>query len=173
MFKKVNFVHAFTYGAIGATLFSIPVFIFIRQAVYTNSWLLFLGSVLYFGVIALATYRESKLRGGNESTVALVFMAQVTIVIGILISVLFCFILMVLLVPGYLTPGDTATSLDLQPPNSIFDKTNGLSFKVFMAATAINFAGGSIAGITIPFYAKRNQTKDSREPTPLQHRTTD
>ena len=171
MFSKVNWFNTFLYGTLAAIAFSIPALFYVLDETYMASWLLFLGAGLFFAVTAVHTYRESRLRGGNESTVTLVFISHVTTIVGIIISCILAFLMLSVLVPGYLSPGDTDKAMEMAPPNSIFDKTDGLSFKLFMAATIVNFAGGSIAGITIPFYAKRNQTRDSKEPSPLQQRT--
>jgi hypothetical protein len=167
MFSKVNWRSTIIAGAIAALLYCITAFIYIQQADYTQSWILFLGAGLFFFTMAIHTVKESRKRGGNESTVALVFESHVTTIVGIILSSVICFILLSILVPGYLEPGITDKVLANEPRDSIADKTNGLSFNVFIGATVLCFSGGSIAGITIPFYAKRNQTKDNREPVPL------
>jgi F0F1-type ATP synthase membrane subunit a len=167
MFKKVDFRRAIVTGLIAAILFCIPVAIFIKAADYTRSWLLYMGSFLFLAVSFYHTLKENAKRGQNESTVALVFVSHVTTVIGVLFSTLFCFILLSILVPGYLAPGTKGTVMALEPAQMDVDNTDGLSFAVYMAATIINFSVGSFAGIVLSFYAKQNQTKDSREPTPL------
>jgi len=72
-------------------------------------------------------------------------------------------------VPGYLSSSHPKTLVE-EPVNIIHDKTDGLSFMVFMAATVINFSVGSFTGIVLPFYLKKNQTMDPRVPTPLHNR---
>ena len=146
MFSKVNWFNTFLYGTIAAIAFSIPALFYVLDETYMASWLLFLGAALFLAVSAIHTYRESRLRGGNESTVTLVFVSHVTTVVGVIISCILAFIMLSVLVPGYLNAGDTQKAMEMAPPNTITDKTNGLSFKLFMAATVINFAGGSIAG---------------------------
>ena len=171
MFKKINWLSSFRSATIAALLFCIPAFIYIKRADFTTSWVLFMGSILFLFAMAFFTFRENKKRGGNESTVTLVFAAHVTTIIGVLIACAVCFLLLVLLVPGYLQPAPAQKLLVNEPASVVMDKTNGLSFNLFLAATVLNFAGGSIAGITVPFYAKRNQTKDNREPLPLKNDT--
>ena len=168
MFKKIDWVSTFKWASFGALLFCVPAFIYIIHADYTLSWILFLGSVLFLFVNAFHNVVESKKRGGDESTIALVFAAHVTTIAGILLACLVCFILLVILVPGYLEAAPAEKLLTKEPASMVMDKTNGLSFNLFISATVLNFAGGSIAGITVPFYAKRNQTKDNKEPVPLQ-----
>jgi hypothetical protein len=165
--KKVNLRSTIITALLAAILFCIPVYFYIRLANYTKSWLLYMGCFFFFAVMFASTIRENKNRGENESTVALVFVSHVTTIAGVFFSCLLCFLLLVLMVPGYLEPGMAGKVLINEPANTIIDKTQGMSFEIFMAATIINFSVGSFSGIILSFYTKRNQTKDSREPTPL------
>lgn len=168
MLRKVDIRSTLITGALGAILFCIPVFIYLRLANYDESWLLYLGSILFMIVMWVHTMRDSKKRANNnESTVALVFASHVATITGVIFSCLLCFLLLVLLVPGYMQSGGADTVLEDAPANMVQDKTEGLSFSVFMAATVINFSVGSFAGIILPFYLKRNQTRDSKSPAPL------
>jgi hypothetical protein len=170
MFKKVNLRRSLITGLIAAILFSIPTFMFIKSANYMKAWWLYMGSFLFLAVSFYHTLKENQKRGQNESTVALIFVSHTTTIIGVLFSCLFSFILLSILVPGYLESGEKGTVLEREPAQMNLDNTNGLSFAVYMAASIINFSVGSFAGIVLSFYAKRNQTKDSREPTPLHQR---
>jgi hypothetical protein len=167
MFRKIDFRSTLISGAIAAILFCVPEYIFIVNADYRQSWLLYMGSFLFLIVMWIHVLKDSKKRGNNESTVALVFASHVTTVAGVLLATLFSFILLATLVPGYLGSGMAEKQLIHEPANIVRDKTDGLSFEVFMAATIINFSVGSFAGIILPFYAKRNQIKDRKDPAPL------
>lgn len=170
MFKKIDWHTTIIWAAIGAVVSSIPAFFYIRSGDYSSSWLLYLGCGLFFFTMALHTVIESKKRGGNESTVALVFAAHVTVVCAIVIACVLALLMLIAFVPGFIDAGNTSKQLVNEPPQSVEDKTGGISFHVFVAATLLNFFGGSIAGVTIPFYAKRNQMKDNKEPSPLQQK---
>src|SRR5215207_7734061 len=131
MFRKIDWKSTLTAAAIAAVLFCIPAFFYIQKAVFAQSWLLFLGSVLFFFAMAMHTVAENKKRGGNESTVALVFEAHVTTICGIIIACIICFILLMIMVPGFLSFGSTSHALTGEPPNAIgetIDKSHGLSF---------------------------------------------
>lgn len=170
MFKKVNWFLTLIAATTAAVVFSIPVFFYLYDATYRESWLLFLGNFLFLVVIWIHTLRDNKKRSQNESTVSMVFASHMATISGVLISCLLCFLLLIFLVPGYLDSGMAGKTLTDEPANIIHDKTGGLSFEVFLSATVINFSVGSFAGIILPFYSKRNQTRDSREPTPLHQR---
>ncbi len=167
MFKKVHWHTTIIWGLIGAIAFCIPVYLYIRDDTYTESWLLYVGSALFMIAMGIHIVSENKKRGENESTVALMFISQVATIIGIIAACLISFILLVLFVPGYLESGNTAKQLTDTPPSTISDKTNGLSLKIFATAIIANFCAGSFVGIVFPFSQKRNQTRDSEEPTPF------
>lgn len=173
MFKKLDIKSTLTAGAVAAILFCIPVYLYIQYANYEQSWLLYLGSFLFMIVMWMHTIRESRKRDNSESTVALVFASHMATVAGILFSCLLCLLLLIIFVPGYLHQGEAYKTLQDAPVNTIHDKTEGLSFSVFMAATIINFSVGSFTAIVLPFYLKKNQTKDPKIPTPLHQQGVD
>lgn len=170
MLEKVNIRATIIAAIIGAVVFCIPVTIYISQATYRATWLLYLGSFLFFIVMWVHTMLDSLHRKNNESTVALVFASHMATIAGIILSCLICFLLLVIMVPGYLQPGTAGKVLTGEPANTLIDKTNGMSLDIFMAATIINFSVGSFAGIVLPFYMKRNQTRDRRRPTPFHNK---
>jgi len=169
MFKKLNIRYTVIAGSIAGILFCIPAFIYIRSANYEKSWLLYMGSFLFMIAIWIHTMLESKRRENNESTIALVFASHAATIVGIVVSCILSFLLLSLFVPGYLSSSHPKT-LTEEPVNIIHDKTEGLSFSVFMAATAVNFSVGFFTAIVLPFILKKNQTRDSRVPTPLHNR---
>jgi hypothetical protein len=169
MLRKVNLYRTIVSGVIAALAFVIPVYLFIRDNTYINSWLLYVGSFLFMVVIWVHTMQENRKRREKESTVALVFISHMATIAGIIFSVLLSFILLSILVPGYFDHGNADQLMRQEPANVIKDKTDGLSFQVFFAATVINFSAGSFVGIILPFYAKRNQTRDPKDPSPFHH----
>src|ERR1044071_2045407 len=100
MFKKINWRRTVLFAAIAAILFCIPVYIYIYDAQYSKSWLLYMGSFLFFITIWIHTMQDSAKRGNSESTVALVFASHVTVITGIIMSVILCFLLLSVFVPG-------------------------------------------------------------------------
>jgi hypothetical protein len=170
MFRKIDLKSSIISAAIAGILFCIPVYIFIQRADYRESWLLYMGSFLFFIAMWIHTMYDSRKRRDNESTVALVFASHVATIMGVVVASVLSFLLLVMLVPGYLDGGMADKQMINEPANIIKDKTDGMSFQIFMAATIINFSVGSFAGIILPFYMKRNQTKDRKDPAPLHQR---
>ena len=168
MFRKVDWPHSLTIGGIAGLLFCIPTFFFIYRASYNDSWLLYLGSMLFFAMIVMGVLVFSKKRGGNESTVSMVFESHMTTLVGVFTALIISLVMLMVMVPGFFHAGMAGKQLTDSPANTIHDKTNGLDFKVIVLSILGNFCFGSFASIVFPFSAKRNQTKDGRDPAPLQ-----
>ncbi|HEY0433389.1 MAG TPA: hypothetical protein VGC95_05925 [Chitinophagaceae bacterium] len=167
MLRKVNLRRTLLYGFISAIVFCIPTFFFIRSADYNQAWLLYVGAFLFMIIAWYQTIEDSSKRRNSESTISLVFASHVTTIAGIFLACVFCFLMLVILVPGYLSFGTAGKVLKDAPANNLAAHTRGLSGHVFFAATIFNFSVGSFAGIVLPFYMKWNQTRDSKEPAPL------
>lgn len=167
MLRKVNIRSTIISAIISGVVFAFPTYFFIRSNAYEQAWLLYLGSFLFFIEAWRHTLQENKLRRENESTVALVFISHVTTIAGVVVACVLSFILLALMVPGFIGPTDPQQGMIGEPANTIQGKTDGLAFKVFLSAAVINFSVGSFAGLVLPFYAKRNQVKDSKDPSPL------
>lgn len=170
MFKKLDLLSNIRNGIIAGLVFGAGVFFYIRETTYSETWLVYLGSFLFFTVIVVDTLLFNKRRGKDANTVTMVFSSHVTTIIGVVVACIVSFALLSLMVPGYLDNGPAGKIAPDAPINSIHDKTNGLSFRIFIGATIINFSFGSFAGIMFPFTIKRNQTKESGEPYPLRHK---
>lgn len=170
MFKRIDIWTNLRNGVIAGIAFSLCAFLYIREVDYADTWLVYLGSVLFFTLIIIDVVQFNRRRGKNANTVTMVFSSHVTTIIGVIVACLLSFILLSIMVPGYLSSGPAAVASPDTPANAIHDKTNGLSFRIFIGATIFNFAMGSFVGIVYPFTLKRNQTKDSREPLPLHNK---
>lgn len=167
MFSRINYPNSLRSAFIAAFLFIIPVFFYVKDTTYKATWLIYLGSFLFFIVIVVHTLYFNKVRGENANTVTMVFASHMVTLMGVVLSCVFAFLLLTIMVPGYLSAGPASKATPDTPANEIFDKTNGLSFRIFMGASLINLALGSFAGLVFPFTARKNQTRDSGEPYPL------
>lgn len=167
MFSRINFPNSIRSALIAAILFVIPVFFYLKFPGYGDTWLVYLGSFLFFLVIVIHVLFFNKVRGENANTVTMVFASHMVTILGVIFACLFSFILLTIMVPGYLNHGPAGKVTPDTPANEIFDKTNGLSFRIFMGASLMNFAFGSFVSFVFPFSIKKNQTRDSGEPFPL------
>jgi hypothetical protein len=151
----------------GAIVFCIPAVFYIRDAAYRQTWLLFLGVFFFLIVATITTLIDSRKRKQNVKAVRLMFDSQLTTIISIIITCILCFILLAILIPGYIGSGHAAKVLTGNPPSDVLDKTNGLSLKIFITAIVGNFTAGSFVAILVPFYSSRIGGKTSPETTPL------
>lgn len=160
MLKPFNPKPYLIYGLLGAVVYSIPVIIFLSNPEYSQSWLLYLGNLLFLFAIVGFLYAFNKRRSENAGTLAMLTAGVIATVTGIVISCLLAFLLLVIMVPGYLSPGTTEKVLTGQPANITLDKTRGMSFMVFVTAFIGNLSAGAFVSIIFPFAMKADQTRE-------------
>lgn len=158
--KKSHLLLYIVYGIAAAIAYCIPVVVFLERADYTDTWMLFGGCILFLFCIVLFMIRFNKIRNENASTGAMLVSGHIVTAAGVLLSVLLCFLLLILIVPGYLGHPSPGAVLHKEPANIVRDKTDGLAFMIFMTATVGNFSAGSFVTIIFPFSLKRDQTKE-------------
>jgi hypothetical protein len=161
MFKQINWKRYFPFALVAAVIYCIPVFFFIRDASYTQSWLLFLGNILFLFVIATFLFSFNRRRHENAGSVTMLAAGHIVTIMGIVISVLLCTLLMILLIPGLFTTGHAAKVLADAPDNTVKGNTGGLVFEIIADAIVGNMSTGSFASIMFPFALKGDQTKEA------------
>lgn len=148
------------YGLLAAVVYCIPVVIFLSNPEYSQAWLLYLGNLLFLFPVIAFLYAFNKRRSENAGTLVMLASGHITTVIGIVISCILAFLLLVIMVPGYLDGGTTEKVLTGEPANTVYDKTRGLSFMVFATAIVGNISAGSFVSIIFPFAMKADQTRE-------------
>lgn len=163
MFKKVNWLPYIKFGMLAALIYCIPVYFFLRDAVFQEAWLLYFGNLLFLIVIVAFLFNFNHKRKENAGTVVMLTAGHITTGIGIILACLFSFIMLWIFIPDIFQPGMTDKVLKSAPANTVEDKTSGLAFMVFANAIVGNVSAGSFVSIVFPFSLKGNQTKE-REP---------
>src|SRR5215203_4843772 len=125
MNNKSIWKQRFQFALLGAIAYCVPVVFYIYDATYRQTWLLFLGVFFFLIVSIIHTLQDSRKRRHNVKTFRLMYDSHVITIISIVITVILCFILMAVLIPGYVGNGQPAKALTDNPPNDVFDKTNG------------------------------------------------
>lgn len=161
MFKRIHWRQYFPFAFIAATAYCIPVIFFLRDANYTQSWLLFLGNLLFLFCIVSFLFYFNKKRHEQASSVTMVAAGHITTLLGIATALITCIILLIAGIPGLLHTGPAGKVLINAPSNTIQGKTNGLVFEVIADVLVGNFSAGSFASILFPFAIKGDQTKES------------
>jgi hypothetical protein len=158
--KKSHVLTYLLYGFAAAVAYCIPVTVFLIRKDYTDSWMLFAGCILFLFVLIMFLVHFNKKRNENAATGTMLVAGHIATATGILLSVLLCFILLMIFVPGFLGHPDAGQVLHREPANIVKDKTEGLAFMIFMTATVGNFSAGSFVTIIFPFTVKKDQTKE-------------
>jgi hypothetical protein len=158
--NKIHWRHYLTYAIGAAILYCIPAVIYLIRASYTEAWLLYVGNFLFLITIVAFLFSFNNRRRQDASTTSMLTAGHITTVAGIVIACVLCFLLLVILVPGYLHAGTADKVLTDSPANTVKDKTGGLSFMLFMNAIIGNVVAGSAPSIIFPFTLKRDQTKE-------------
>jgi hypothetical protein len=148
------------YGLVAALVYCVPVVIFLSNPDYSQGWLLYLGNLLFLFPIIAFLYAFNKKRSENAATITMLAAGHIATLGGVIIACVIAFLLLLFMVPGYLSGGETGKVLTGEPANITDDKTRGLSFMVFATAVIGNFAAGSFASIIFPFALKADQTRE-------------
>ena len=158
--SRANWLSYMKYGAVAAGVYSIPVIIFLKTADYRNTWLLFSGCLLFLFIIVFFLFSFNKKKRQNAAAGNMLLSGLMVTSTGVLISVVICFLLLLIFIPGFLGHGTTQKVLRSGPSNLVMDKTGGLAFMVFMTTIMGNFSAGSFVSILFPFALKKDQTKE-------------
>src|ERR1700754_1619424 len=111
------------YGLLGAVVYCIPVTVFLSNPAFSQGWLLYLGNLLFHFVIVAFLFGFNKKRSENASTLAMLTAGHITTLMGLVISCVLAFLLLVIMVPA-------------EPV--VNESTRGLNFMVFATAVIGN-----------------------------------
>jgi predicted acyltransferase len=164
MFKNPFFKVSLLFGLMAAIAYSIAAFVFIQKAVYTESWILYVGNFAFMTVIACFLFYVSRLKDNNSTTLSLIGAGEKTVIIGMAAAALLSFILLLILVHGLLGTGTPSKVITDKPANTVTDRTNGLDFMLIMNSLIGNFVTGSFVSIMLPASLKRNQKTEKGSP---------
>jgi len=163
MFKKYKLTNYIKYSIISAVLFCITVAIFVSCKNYASTWWLYVGNALFMLGVIYFIFSFNKTKNEDATTSSMIVGGHIITVMGIVISCIVSYILLIVFVPGIFASGETSTTVANAPAAIDTGKTDGLVFMVFMNAIVGNVATGSFASIILPYTAKRDQTKEPAE----------
>lgn len=166
MFKNLHILDYFKYALVAALLFAVPMYFFLKDATYQQTWLLYLGNalVLLFMFLFVILYNKSKNEDANtnSTTVATLLCTILSVIITLVLAIILVF----MMIPG-LFHSEADKTLASTPANMIHGKTNGMLYILFLSIVIGNFAAGSFVAIITSYTAKRNQTRQSLPPDKL------
>jgi len=136
---------------------------FVRDAKFTETWLLYLGDGLFLFSLFISLVLLSKKVGSNANTGYMLMAGHAVTVMAIIMICFITFIVLLVYVPGLLNAGDTYKTLKQAPANTVEDKTRGLLFILFVNAVIGTFSAGSFTSIVTAYSIKREQRGDKAE----------
>lgn len=151
-----------TYGSISAVAFIIPVIFILSYHKYENLYLLFLGSFLFMVVIFYHNLKLSRRPYDEQRSVSMLIAAHLTVITGIIISVILVIILFFIFFPHPFTTVPQAQVLKDVPRSFHEDEPIKLLGMLLVETIVGNIATGSFISIMTSYTAKLNQTKDKQ-----------
>jgi len=137
--------------------------IYVREAKFSETWLLFLGDGLFLFSLFISLIFLSKKVADNASTGYMLMAGHAVTVMSVIIICIIAFIALLIYVPGLLHVGTTYKTLKQVPANMVEDKTHGLLFILFVNAVIGTFSAGSFTSIITAYTIKREQRGDKAE----------
>jgi hypothetical protein len=161
MFKRIHWSHYVRFSLTCAILYSAAVFFFLLDTRYSRTWLLYTGNVLFLLTLITFVFVFIRKHGQNATALTTVAATQITSLLGIALSFLCCFILVLIMVPGLFHSGTPGKVLTGAPANTVEDKAHGLLFEIFGNAALGNFSMGFFVSIIFPFTLRGAASRES------------
>jgi hypothetical protein len=152
----------FKYSILPSIIACIPMFFFLKDAKFSQTWLLYLGDALFLFSMIVVMLMLNKKAAGDAATGSLLIVGHAITIFSIVIVSFVALILLLVFVPD-LFSSDAGGTLKQTPANMIHGNTNGLAFIVFMNALFGTGSAGSFASIMLSYTMKSEQRGDRAE----------
>jgi heme/copper-type cytochrome/quinol oxidase subunit 4 len=158
--KRENIMSVIGYSVLAAVLYTLTAIYFINSARFQDTWILYVGNVLFGVAVSLFMLRHIAVRKEGGSTASMAMVGHVVVIIGVVLSCLLAFVALAVFIPDIFSSGKADTVLENSPSWQRGGKTDGLVMQVFMDAVVGNVAAGSFVSLMFAYTAKVNQTRD-------------
>ena len=157
MFKKNQILSYLKYSVAAAIVYLICVVIFLSKDTYTQTYILYIGNMIYAFVIVVFIVNFNKRTASNESTYNKIAAGFTTAVIGVVISCLAILIILAIMKPeGYRDVLNTASEL-AQPAPGLDGEGHALMFILFMDAVIGNLGASAFVCFMVPNMIRKYQ----------------
>ena len=134
MFTKQQLLPFLKYSIPAAIIYLISVVIFLNDDTYTMTWVLYLGNVLFAGVMVFFVVNFNNKSDNSSHTQKVIASGLATALIGTIISCLAIFIILAIMKPSsYSYVANTASEL-AKPAPALDGSAHSLMFILFMDA---------------------------------------
>ncbi len=139
---KENFSHFYKYAIAPAFLYAIPVLFFIREDIYNDTWLLYLGNGIFLVCMFIlgAIYNSKK-----NTNISITYNGWVITIIGIIFSCILIILLLILFDPSAFNINLNSGALQHTPAAMSHRTSFGLFFVLFASAIIGNLCAGTFA----------------------------
>ena len=151
------------FSIVAALVYCIPVFFFIRQMAYEETFILYIGNFLFAAVIAIFISWFYKKHESSIGTVRLVVIGGKAAVAGIVAACLFILLLLIIMQPGVFSATPSPASILKDAPGQISGKNQGFGKILFLNAILANAGASFFISLLVPFSVMKNLYPDERE----------
>jgi hypothetical protein len=158
VFNKKHLREYAAYGSIAGLLHVFTVWYFLHRSNYQTSAVVFIGSIFFMFVIMMYALRLTKRRPDNNSIWVMIMAGQMTVAVGVIVSVIGSFILCCFYIRGFMNSGD-GVDIFQNVPHGFNVNSDSLKL-IFITSTIENYGAGAFISAMISYALKPNQTQD-------------
>jgi hypothetical protein len=159
LFNKKHITEYTTYGSIAGLLYVLTVWYFLYRSNYQTPHVLFIGSIFFMFVIMIYALKLTKRRPDYYSTWGMIIAGQMTVAIGIAVSVIGSLVLCYFYLPQFM--GSRESENLLRNVSGGLNKNNSGAFGlIFFTAVIENYGAGAFISAMIAYAIKPDQTRD-------------
>lgn len=155
MFKQHPIVSYLKFSFIAAFLYAVTVFIFIKDASFRDTWVLYIGNALFAVGITIFVFNRFS-QPEKTSTWFVIGAAHITTIMGVIISCLLVALMVLILIPSVLAHHPSSSAMLANSPAQLTGKSNGFLTICFMDAILGNVFAGFFVSILFPFSLSKN-----------------
>ncbi|RXK86034.1 hypothetical protein [Filimonas effusa] len=159
-FNKRHLTEYSLFGLLAAALYSIPMFFYLENNKYENSYYLYIGNALFFLVIFYYNMKLLYRPYDKRRAVSMLIAGHLTTLAGVILSVTGALVMTLFFFPGLFSTRVPDSILNNAPANAETQRPSSLLFLIFINAVICNFGAGALISIMVSYAGKKNQTKD-------------
>jgi hypothetical protein len=161
MFTKHQILSYLIYSIAAAIAYLICVCIFLYLDSYIQTYILYIGNMVFALVMVIFIVNFSKKRDNNASPKMAIAAGHITAAMGVIISCLAIFIILAIMKPyGYDAIIHTSNEL-AKPAPALQGNGHALMLILFMDAVFGNIGAGSFVSFILPNMLKKDQTGET------------
>jgi hypothetical protein len=159
LFNNKQLTEYSAFGGIAGGLYVLTVWYFLHRSNYHTSPIIFIGSIFFMFVIMIYALKLTRRSPENYSTWVMIIAGQITVAVGIVVSVIGSFVLCCFYIPGLVNQGGVDNFLH-NAPGGLNENNSGTLELIFITAIIENYGAGAFISAMIAYAVKPNQTQD-------------